>query len=354
MMPAATSCALAIPQLSPDVPLKYLINDADDLVAPLAIALLEANVITDAMLRHPKNATLEQIFGGVNARDLAMRGLSKWWDATIKANSCKFFRWQLHVQRLVTDFSGAECENEAWFIFSRMDGEIPRFALENRITQLEATVPGFGQTVLAVLKDATRHLPDSFTPWDSVHMAQYMYWDNSETDEEMLEEMCTMRGYETVQELLGQDGDIMTRERFYSDVPQWVTAPNRAVSRDEIVAANLGHFEQQVVAACDAITQLVNHANFTLTPSDKGSYRCGLDTTDGAMVLLWRQFDVIGQVIDDVVNQLFQGGESTEFIDANPVPMTVEGIRHFQALTEQMMKLAVLTENLILLIGERL
>jgi PRTRC genetic system protein F len=350
---AATSCALAIPHLSPAVPLKYLISGADDLVAPLTIALLEADLITNAMLRHPKNATLAQTLGGVNARDLAMRALSKWWDATIKANSCKFFRWQLHVQRLDEDEIGPEYDGNAWFIFTRMHDDIPRFALQRRITQLEDTLEGFGQTVLAVLKDATLRLPDSFTPWVAVDMADYLHWSNSETDEELIEDCREMNGYATAQEVI-DNNSVMTRAMFFADVPRWVTAPVRVVSRDEICAADLGLFGQRVVDACDAIAQLVNDPGFTLTPSDKGVYRCGQDTTDGAMVLLWHEGDVLGQAIDDVINDLFNAGMATEFIDANPVPMTAAGIRHFQDLTEQTMKLAVLTEKLILLIGDPL
>jgi PRTRC genetic system protein F len=351
MMPATASRALAIPSLSPAVPLKYRITGADTLVAPLAIALLEADIITTRMLRPAKNSTLADIFGRVDAQDLAQRALSKWWEATIKANSCKFFRWQLHVQRLNEDNTSPEYDGNAWFIFTRMFDDIPRFALQRGITQLEATLEGFGQTVLAVLKDATLRLPDSFTPWVAVRMAEYMYWSNSNTDAELLEEMRDIRGYENVQEVIDDD-DVVTRERFFKDVPQWVTAPVRVVSREAIDDLNLDSFGHRVVFVCDEIATLVNDPAFTLTPSDKGVYRSGMDTTDGAMVLLWHQGDVLGQAIDDVVNDIYEGGDASEFIDANPVPMTAPGIRHFQDLTEQTMRLAVLTEKLILLIGD--
>lgn len=351
MMPAATCHALAIPCLSSAVPLSYRISAADTLVAPLAIALLEADVITTRMLRPAKNSTLADIFGRLDAHDLAQRALSKWWEATIKANSCRFFRWQLHVQRLNEDNLNPEYDGNAWFIFTRMFDDIPRFALQRRITQLESILEGFGQTVLAVLKDATLRLPDSFTPWVAVSMAEYMYWSSSETDAELLEEQQDMRDYETVQQVI-DDGDVMTRERFFKDVPQWVTAPVRVVSREAIGAANLCLFAQRVVYACDDIAALVADPAFTLSPSDKGAYRSGQDSTDGAMVLLWHEGDVLGQAIDDVVNDMFEGGDASEFIDANPVPMTAAGIRQFQDLTEQTMKLAVLTEKLILLIGD--
>jgi PRTRC genetic system protein F len=353
MMPAATAQALAIPRLAPTVPLTLHITGQDVLVAPLTIALIEADVISAAMLRHPKNGWGAESESGVSARELAMRGLSKWWETTVRANSCKFFRWKLHVQRMQAFEMDAEYNDHAWFIFTRLGDELPRFALEKGVTRLEATLAGLGQTVLAVLKDATMRLPESFNPWRAVDFAEYFYWQDSETDLELLENMRVMNGYDTIQEVLDRDG-VITREAFFSELPKWVTAPQRVLSRDAIGSADLGLFGSRVVAACDAIAVLVSTPEFTLHPADCGAWRTRMDSADAAMALLWREGDVIGQVTDDVINDLYNTGEYTDYIDANPVPMTADGIRHFQDLTEQKMKLAVLTEKLILLIGESL
>jgi PRTRC genetic system protein F len=353
MMPAATGQALAIPQLGPSVPLTLLITGQDVLVAPLTIALIEADVITAAMLRHPKNALQPGFAGGVGARELAMRGLSKWWEATVKANSCKFFRWQLYVQRLETFDSDAEFNDHAWFIFTRIGDELPRFALEKGVCRLEATLAGLGQTVLAVLKDATLHLPESFNPWRAVEFAEYLHWQNSETDAELLEDHRVMNDYKTIQEILDRD-EVMTRAAFFRDLPEWVARPHRVLSRDAIGKADLGLFGSRVVAACDEIARLVAAPAFTLHPADAGVWRTRMESVEAAVGLLWREGDVIGQTTDDVINDLYNSGEHTDYIDATPVPMTADGIRNFQDLTEQKMKLAVLTEKLIVLIGERL
>lgn len=346
MMPAATCSALAIPHLAPAVPLKMLITGRDVLAAPLAIALLEADVITTGMLRHPKN---DQMTAG----DLAGRGLSKWWDSTIQENSCKFFRWQLHVQRLEAYDHDAEYNGHAWFIFTRMTDEMPQFALEKRVTQLEHCLEGLGQTVLAVLKDATNHLPESYTPWRAIDFAEYQHWGDSKNDAELLEDYRHMNGYATIQEVIDR-GDVLTREQFYSDVPRWVTDPRRVLSRAAIGAADLGLLGSRVVAVCDEIAQLVNDPSFTLHPADRGVYRTRQESVEASMFLFWHSGDVIGQVTDDARNHMWQVGDHHDFIDATPVPMTAAGIRHFQNLFEQTMKLAVLTEKLILLIGEHL
>ena len=71
------------------------------------------------------------------------------------------------------------------------------------------------------------------------------------------------------------------------------------------------------------------------------------------MVLLWRQYDVIGQTIDDYLEDLGNSGEYTELIDATPVAMTAEEVRKFMTITEQTIEVAVLVEQLILLVGEK-
>lgn len=354
MMPSIG--ALAIPHLSAAIPLKYRLTGQAGLTAPLAIALIEADVISEAMLRHPRVAggqTLAEIFDQDDARDLAMRALSKWWTNLIKANSCKFFRWNLHVQSLDGADIGPGYENTAWFIFTRMDGDFPRFAIGKNFMQLEATLEGFGQTVLAVLKDATLLLPDALTPWAAEYFAQYLHWSESNTDEELLEDRREFNGYATVQEVIEND-DVMTRARFYEHMPRWATKPLRVATRESIVAAARTASERATIDACDAIAALVRQPTFNLKPHERGAGRCGRDSTDGSMVLLWQDGDLVGAVIDDYINDLFNSGDATDFIDANPVPMTAAGIREFQDKTEQMMQLAVLTERLVLLIGERL
>ena len=93
MLPLA---ALALPTLAPEVPAQYVLPGGDALAVPLTIALLEAGVITDPMLRAPRNAPLAEVFGP-QERQLAERALAHWWTKLIRARPCKFFRWELHV-----------------------------------------------------------------------------------------------------------------------------------------------------------------------------------------------------------------------------------------------------------------
>jgi PRTRC genetic system protein F len=347
------SSALALPQLAAQIPMRYTIPGADAFTIPLTIALLEAGVISDRMLRAPRNALTEEI-AGEHEKDLAMRALSRWWAGLIMKYSCKFFRWSLHVQQIDGTRTGhSEDNTAAWFCFTRMnEPEIPRFALANGIERLESVLEGFGQTVLAVLYEAALLLPDSLNPWAALDWAQMLHWDDSETDDELLENYREMNGYDSVERVI-QEGAVMTRAMFFADMPRWVCRPCQVVSREAICAAGTGQFERSVIAACDALHALVSRPEFILRPWHKGVHRCGLYSIEGSMVLLWKEGDTIGQVIDDYLNMMGESGDYCEFIDANPVPMTADAIREFQTHTEQMMQVAVLTEQLLLLLGEK-
>jgi len=346
MVPASV---LALPQFGADVPMSYTIPGVDAMTIPLTIALLEAGVISDAMLRAPRNALLTEVFGETE-KQLCERALAHWWTRLIRANSCKFFRWGLEVMQLDTD-GAYDRDTTAWFCFGRTGDTIPRFALGRGIERLERVLDGFGQTVLAVLREALRLLPDSFTPWMALGLAEWMHWDDSENDDELIANYANERdiAVEAVKE-----GDVLTRAIFFNEVPRWACAPQQVVTRDAIVAAGTGKFEQSVIAACDELHALVTRPEFVLRPDDKGSYRCGRDTVDAAVVLLWKDNGVVGQVIDDYLNDLGRTGEYCEYIDTNPVTMTADGIKEFQIKTEQALQVAVLTEKLILLIGEKL
>lgn len=350
MLPASV---LALPQLAAEIPLRYTVQGADVLTVPLTIALLEAGVISNAMLRTPRNALLTEVLGGESEKHLSSRALSHWWTGLIRKRPCKFFRWSLHVQHLDDLTLTHNNETTAWFCFTRMEGDIPRFALAPGVEQLEKRLKGLGQTVLAVLRDATLLLPDSLNPWVALDWAERAYWHYTSNDVELLEHERQMHGYKTVQELL-ENEQVTTRAIFYADLPEWVCDPKRVLSREAIAAAETGVIAGQVIALCDALHALVSRADFILRPADKGVYRCGADTVDGAMVLLWKEHDVIGQTLDDYLEGLGQSGEYCELIDANPVPMTADGIREFQTKTEQMIEVAVLTEKLIRLLGEKL
>ncbi|MDN2675665.1 PRTRC system protein F [Janthinobacterium sp. SUN033] len=342
---------LAMPTLHAGIPSAVRLREPNSLVAPLAIALLQANQITAAMLKPRPNALLVEVFAEPDERALAAKALSTWW-TSIQYYS-KYFSWGLHVQQLPEDgYHHQHDSGTIWFCMTRnTDVPMPRFALEPRITEMEQHLAGFGQTVLAVLFDATMYLPNALDPWRAVSAAEWLHWHECQTDEELLEDQREERGYDTIQQVI-DDGDILTRAEFYGDMPRWVTHPARVLSRGEIVAAASNSFHRDVIAACDAIAALVNGPEFTIRPHEVGAHNYPADCVDGCMVLLWSDNDQISRVLDDELNMHGESGEYIEFIDVHGMVPSGAAIKKYQSRTRQVMQLAQLTERLLELIGE--
>jgi PRTRC genetic system protein F len=355
--------AIALPWLSAAIPREVYVPSTANFAAPLALALLEAGVVTDDMIVPGPNATLVQVLAEPDEREMSMHALTVWWDGLKARFPMRTFRWEMHVQQLMEDFTGYQREQKSpvgWFCISRnQNTDIPRFTLARCAGILEKRLEGFGQTVLAVLYDATLRMPESLTPWVAADWAEQMYWQESENDEEMIRQA---REEGRIAVAVGADpaldelvaSDLMTRAKFYDGMPRWATQPRRVVSREAIVRAARGKYEKSVIAACDAIAELVGRPGFNLEPWDFGAHHTGHYPIDGCMVLLWHDNDRVGQVIDDWINGIYQTGEGSELLDAPPIPLTKKDVLNYIRRTEQMMELAQATERLLELIGDPL
>ncbi len=127
--------ALALPRLHGSIPMEFRIPGKSPLAGPMAIVLLEANLITDGMLRQPTNALLGDAGSDPDERALAEQAMTTWWHGI--QYDAKHFRWDMHVQRL-DSYSRARHESESapvgWFCLTRNGNyDIPRFALGRRI-----------------------------------------------------------------------------------------------------------------------------------------------------------------------------------------------------------------------------
>ncbi|MBC7860320.1 MAG: PRTRC system protein F [Burkholderiaceae bacterium] len=346
--------ALALPRLHDAIPMEFRIPGKSELATPMAIMLLEANLITDGMLRQPPSYLSADAAREPDERDLSEQAMTTWWNGI--QYEAKHFRWNMHVQRLDSHTRALKSERApvGWFCLTRNgDFDIPRFALGRRIGELEAIREGLGQTALSVLLEATIRLPDALDPWRAVNFAEWLHWHSSDSDEELLEMLREENDYLTTQEAL--DDDVLTRAQFYADMPRWVTAPHRMLSHDEMAATECGERDRDVIASCAAISQFIRLAGRALEPHMIGCHQAGGDgSVDGCMVLLWAENDQIGRVLDDGINAIGESGDCYEMIDAHPVPLTKKNFRAFQERTEKMMQLAALTERLLDLIGDPL
>ncbi|KQW96953.1 hypothetical protein ASC94_09090 [Massilia sp. Root418] len=358
MMQLSPTSPTALPRIADGIPFELYIPGETGLAAPLALALLEAGVVTDDMLVPGPNARLIEVFNEPDEREMSMHALTTWWTALQVRFPTKQFRWDLHVQQL-EDQTGVHADTTSplgWFCITRnQNSDIPRVALARGAGQLESCLEGFGQTVLAVLYDCLLRMPESLNPMAAADWAEALYWQESENDEELIQnarEDGRIPNVAAGADAEDDTADLMTRARFYADMPRWAAKPQRVASREAIVRAARGEYEKSVIAACDAIAEFAARPGFNLQPWHCGTFQSGHYTIDGCMVLLWRDGDVVGAVIDDWLNDLGQCGEYVDFIDERPVHLNAKAVKEYMARTEKMIELAALTERLIELIGE--
>lgn len=345
MMAAHAASQLAIPRLAPTIPHAYRIPGNSGLCAPLALALLESKQLPNQMFSLGPNALLTQVFADLHERDVASRALTNWWDRAHRRYPTKNFMWTLAVtERISYDEEPDKHPNRAWFVLGRSEKtDMPRFSLAHAIENLELRLEGFGQTVLAVLYDSTTYLPEALTPWKAHNWVDMLHWSESENDREMIA-LAKMNG--------DAPEDLMTRARFFENMPRWVVRPKRKLSREQIVRAARDKKDHDVIAACDAIHALVNRPDFVVIPHECGTETSGEESYEAFAVISWRAFDAPGNVIDEWLNMIGNSGEAIDAIDIRRVELTTESIEHWMRRTEQMMHLAKLTDNLLCLIGE--
>lgn len=338
---------LALPALHQCVPTAVTLRQQNTLVQPLAIALLEANIITAAMLQPQPNMKLVEVFNHPDERALTEKALSVWW-SSIQYPS-KYFHWNMHVQQLE---DSPAAPGAIFFCLTRSSKlGPPRWTLASRIMRLEQTLPGFGQTVLALLFDVMEHMPTAYDLAFAYSVARSWHWQDTDSDEELLEIIRNENGYETIQQVIDDDS-VITRAVFYKDMPVWATSPKRVLTREAIADACSNQFEHDVLAACDAISALACEPKFRVNSHEIGAHHAGADTVDACMVLIWKENDESSHVIDQYLEDLGSTGEFNEFIDAFPLAPSPRAIRRYQKRTENMMRLAQAAERLLDLIGE--
>ncbi len=363
MMAACAAGSLALPVLSKDIPCRLYIPGETGLTAPLALALLEANLVTDAMLAPGPNATLVLVFNEPDEREMSIHALTTWWTALKQRYPTQHFKWDLHVQDIndIDDHSGGrEHDSSAgWFCLTRnQNSDIPRISLARRAGQLENCLEGFGQTALAVLWDAFNRLPESFTPWFAESVAEQLYWQETETDEEMIANAIEEGRIDTFATGLPADaytGDLMTRARFYEGMPRWVTNPQRVASREAIVRAARGKtYEKSVIAACDNIISVASRPGFNLNAWDCGVQCHGHYNIDACAGVVWCEGDTVATTIDHWLNDIGQCGEYVDFISMNQVALNAPKLTEYLRGMECMMELAQATEKLLFLLGDEI
>lgn len=349
MKPAAFSlgAGLALPTLDQHVHSSYVVSGQDAISRPLAKAMLEAGLITDADFRPGPRAKLVDVFQDLNEKTLAERALSRWWRA--QTASLRLFSFALHVQRLdeMRDFP-----DHLWFCLTQK-GDVPQISLALQVEALERELEGFGQTVVALLQDALRHLPEAWTPWKAWDYATYIYWAGHGSEEEYIEDRLAYGDHASREALLA-DEDVVTRAQILGSMPEWMLRPQRVHSRAKLERAARSTLGKNVLAACDRL-----HAAACATRPDwdianMSDLREHLDvtSTSDCLLLRWYEDDSAARIADDAYEEVYNNGNACEFLRAAPVATTPEGITDYMRRMEGMLRLAAATEPLLMLLGE--
>ncbi len=339
------SC-LALPELSPRIPLQYVIPGKQHIAAPFAMALIEYGMITDHDFQ-PKDSTLMELFREPDEKELVERTLTSWWQR--KNKDLKIFHWDLHIQNLEAWQSDSD---KPWFVISVAKSLVPQRTLARPIEELERECAGFGQTALAVLNDAFRYLPEAWIPSRVFDLAQMYYWGGCNNEEDYIaEHIGTYGDFATREEFIEACGEPFSRADFFRHAPEWMVNAERTCSRSKLERAASSPLGKNVIAACDAIHSLVTSKEFHLNPYDVGTHSSQLDCVLASLFLRWSEDDACGQVLDDAVNDMMQG-ESIDAIVTSQVAPTPAALKKYLTDIEQMLQMALAVERLLLLISE--
>lgn len=328
--------ACAIPALPAHLPTSFRTDGNSRISAPLALAMLHAGLIHDDYLRDSGDE-----------KTLAETVLSRWWAE--KTAPLQLFKWNLHIQ--IIEHYYTERANQPVFCMTA-NGDIPQRSLALRVGELETAHLGFGQTVVAVLYDCLRYLPEAWSPRNVMGMAEHVYWGGRSDENGWFEDNVGHGEYASREAFLADIGkeSLVTRAELLTGMPNWLPAAKRVCRREDLERAARSPLSKNVIAACDRIHALVHSSPFSLSPYDF-TVDVEVDGTEAHLFLRWDDTDSLGRILDDYMHGAYESGEYLECIAATRVPSTPHDIRAYINRVETMLLLAKAAEDLLLLIS---
>ena len=296
--------ALALPRVHA-VPLKFSSRDnADGWCTPALLSLLDGGALL------PEDAQPAP----ASPADLLKRVLQRHWNAVTAGE--RIFVWNLSANVLAPQWRPRADTVDAWWLLIGDGGSetpaVPQLFIGPAFERLESVRAGLGQTVLAVLYDALRYLPNVLTPGDALDFASFIHWYGLENEKEAIDEMMASGEYDS-REQAELDYEGPRRETFFEHMPEWAARPKRVLTDRQVRrAARTDDFAARVIAAVNAI-----HGHVHATHQVGGYADCGTRDVDGesicwSAILIWHPEDFTLRLADDFLNYVTQA----EFIDA--------------------------------------
>jgi PRTRC genetic system protein F len=229
------------------------------------------------------------------------------------------------------------------------------------LTALDASYAGLGAAIIAAITNATCHRTvDFFMPDDALDYASYYQW-QGESDETAYLDTCT----DDLEERAEIEESIVKRKDFDDAMPAWAMprwthfreaaarTPRRRkprkVSIDWAAAiAAVADSQRDLVQACQQLSALRFRGDCQI--QSDGEF------TGWAAVLSWNESpDVVEQMFDDMMNNIFNGGgESYEESGTHRVPVgDVRAMRAWARLMRPRLKAIRLLDDILWHFGAR-
>lgn len=284
---------LALPTIPSTVPVRFSVPADDVWVKELLLRLNDGNMVLPVDFSDRPQSYA----------DVLKNCLRRHWYEITRGE--QIFRWNLSVSMEDRHFQMG-VDNAVWLTIGAPahDGEwmAPTYYLCDGLPRLEEIMPGLGQTVLAVVYDALRVLPNVLTPYQSLWQAEYIYWGGYASEEDYLRDMMAE----------GEDPpeNPFKRTDFFDGMPEWAALPKRVLTASDVRrAARLHPFADAVVRAVDRLMDVAQRCREFADVSVMDS-QC--DSVCWIAWLRWSPADCAPRVLDDWAQHACQG----EYIEA--------------------------------------
>ncbi|HEX3800212.1 MAG TPA: PRTRC system protein F [Verrucomicrobiae bacterium] len=351
--PCAT--ALALPDLSACLP-SFKVEGSKQSLAQFAEGLADANVLQD---RHWTGH-----IGNSCARALA--------ELCDTARPDPLVKLKLHFTDDASelgsfhdfDYRKNNAPENVGVIFLTLDMESTYIKLIGpTLRELEAALPRLGQTVLSTLDEGLHNSCRGMTPRSAYGWCQSAYWRGEMDESDFMDEIRGNYPPGTSDADIRKDYNIYTKAEFDKAIPGWAgSGAIKPFSYRALLAQRIKHpRHKNIVIATRALMKgletLSRRSKSWKLSSDFDRFE-HLEWEVCPFLLNWNKYDNQGggdpmcQIWDDVINPMFEAGESSMEINAAFAWWDKPSIERAVVRLRNYLHIMQLTENLIKLIGK--
>lgn len=239
-------------------------------------------------------------------------------------------------------FSATPDVDAQWY-WALQAEQVVWLSMKERITRIEATSPGLGETALYWLQRSSGRTIFVFTPETARQICEYIHWQGSCDQGDWVEEMISL-GMTTA-----DMEDAISPDWFDGHFPNWVIDPKPVL--DSSALSEIAAAEGELAPLASALLDVER------LEADGGQLP-GLEGMDVESVyfgayLRWDADDPLDRVFDDFIEHANCASDGyTDLFGAQAVPLDSEGFFVWQRRTELGLQLLSALDRLIGCIAE--